>query len=180
MGHGVGMSREIRPGEGMMPRFRFTIARWMAATAVLGVNIGLVRWMVAERELFDFGFFLVFVLQLGLWRYLSTRGRRRRFWLGFEVSGLAATLALSILLESEIDLDNWYTGAASDLAYLCLPARVDDWLMQHWDGFLAILHFLPELLAATLGGLLAACLFKVSKVRVDTTRPAPAVEASSA
>src|SRR5438309_1896042 len=110
---------------------RFTISRWMAAIAVLGLNLGLVRaYLLAEKrgehlDLFDFGFLIFFALQLGLWRYLSTGGRRRRFWLGFEVSGLAATLALLTLLGSDIDLNNWYTDAASDLSYFCLPARVD-------------------------------------------------------
>ena len=112
------------------------------------------------------GFLIFFALQLGLWRYLSTAGRRRRFWLGFEVCGLAATVALTTLFGSDIDFNDWYTGAASDLAYLCLPARVDAMLThEHWDWFLAIIYFLPELLAAALGGLLAACLFKVSEER---------------
>ena len=134
---------------------RFTISRWMAVTAVLGLNIGLVRaYMLAETggehmDLFDFGFLFVFALQLGLWRYLRTEGRHRRFWLGFQVSGLAATLALSIVLGSDIDLNNWYTGTASDLAYFCLPARVDVQLTnEHWDWFLSIIYLLPELLAA--------------------------------
>src|SRR5207253_9323164 len=106
-------------------------------------------------------FLISFALQLGLWRYLSTGGRRRRFWLGFEVSGLTATLALLTLFGSDIDLNNWYTDAASDLSYFCLPARVDVMLTnEHWDWFLAIIDFLPELLAAALGGLLAASLFR--------------------
>jgi glycerol uptake facilitator-like aquaporin len=145
---------------------RFTISRWMAATAVLGLNIGLARaYMLAEKrgehlDEFDFGFLIFFALQFGLWRYLSTRGRRRRFWLGFEVSGLAATLALLTLLDSDIDLTNWYWNAASDLSYFCLPARVDVMWNEHFDWFLAIIYFLPELLAAALGGLLAMLLFK--------------------
>jgi hypothetical protein len=166
-----------------MRRFRFTISRWMAATAVLGGNIGLVRaYLLAERELFDFGFLILFALQLGLWRYLRTRGNGRRFWLGFEASGLAATLALLYAFSGPPleRLVAWYTDAASDLSYLDLPARVDDWLMQHWDWFLAVIYFLPELLAAALGGLLAACLFKVREERVGTTRPAPSVPASFA
>jgi hypothetical protein len=138
----------------------------MAATAVLGVNIGLVRaYLLAEKsgdsDLFNYGFLIFFALQLGLWRYLSTGGRRRRFWLGFEVCGLAATLALWALLGSDMDLENWYDGTASDLAYFCLPAQVDAILSnEHWDWFLAIIYFLPEFLTAALGGLIAACLFK--------------------
>jgi hypothetical protein len=74
----------------------------------------------------------------------------------------------------------WYPGAGSDLCYHFLPSPIDDRLMQHWDWFLAVVFFLPELLVAALGGLLAACLFKAGEERVDTTRPAPAVQASSA
>jgi hypothetical protein len=145
---------------------RFTISRCMAATAVLGLNIGWVRaYLIAEkrgeyRDLFDYVFLIFFALQLGLWRYLNTRGKRRRFWLGFEVSGLAATLALRTLF-SDPGLDNWYTGAVSDLSYFILPAGVDQILSgEHWDWFLAIIYFLPELVAAALGGLLAVLLFR--------------------
>ncbi len=167
-----------------MRRIRFTIAWLMTLTAVLGVDIGVARaFLFAEwrsEHLFPFGdsvFLIFFALQFGLWRYLSTEGRRRRFWLGFEVSGLAATLALITLFESNIDLDNWYTGAMSDLSYLCFPARVDVMLTnEHWVWFLAIINFLPELLAAAFGGLLATCLFKVNKTRADTIRPALAVQ----
>jgi len=68
----------------------------------------------------------------------------------------------------DIDLDNWYTGAALGLSYFCLPARVDVMLTnEHWDWFLAIIYFLPELLAAALGGLLAASLFRVSQGRLS-------------
>jgi hypothetical protein len=173
------MRHELRPREGIMRRFRFTISRWMAATAVLGLNISLVRaYLLAERRgqhlgLFDCGFLMLFVLQLGLWRYLNTAGRRRWFWLGFEVCGLAATLAFVSLFVCDINACDWYIGAASDLSYLWLPRRVDIMLShEHWDWFVAIMYFLPELLAAALGGLLAVCLFKVTVERVGPIRPA--------
>jgi glycerol uptake facilitator-like aquaporin len=158
---------------------RFTISRWMAATAVFGLNISLVRaYVLTEKSRLDLfnsgllmlfalqsGFLMLFALQFGLWRYLSTAGGRRRFWLGFEVCGLAATVVLLYL--SDTELSDWYAGAASDLAYLCLPSRVDAILThEHWDWFLAIIYFLPELFAATLGGLLAACLFNVTVKKV--------------
>jgi len=105
---------------------------------------------------------------------LSTGGKRRRFWLGFEFSGIAATLALMTLMESDIDLMNSYTGAASDLSYFCLPAPVDVMLTnEHFDWFLAIIFFLPELLAAALGGFLAASLFRVSAGRLSESAEAP-------
>jgi hypothetical protein len=51
---------------------------------------------------------------------------------------------------------------------LYVPARVDTVLThEHWDWFLAIVYFLPELVAASLGGLLAASLYKVSARRLS-------------
>jgi hypothetical protein len=177
---------QTQGGDEMMYTFRFTIFRWMVGTAAIGLNIAWVRaYLLAEMsgdaELFDFAFLIFFALQLGMWRYLSTARRRCRFWLSFVAFGLAATVALTILFGSDIDLINWYTGAASDLAYLCLPARVDAILShEHWDWFLAIAFFLPELFAAALGDLLAARLFKVSMEKVGTIRPATPFQASSA
>ena len=92
--------------------------------------------------------------------------------------GLVATVALTTLFGSDIDLGDWYTGAASDLSYLCLPARVDAILTnEHWDWGLAIAYFLPDLFASALGGLLAASLFKVGTIRPATTvSTSPAIE----
>jgi hypothetical protein len=149
----------------------------MAAIAVFGANVAVVRvYLLAETngkhlDPFNFGFLMFFALQLGLWRCLRTQGSRR-FWLGLVAAGLAATAALLIILGGDIELDNWYTGASSDLTYFCLPAPVDVMLTnEHWDWFLAIIYFLPELLAAVLGGLLAASLFGVGRVRL----PEPAL-----
>ena len=149
-----------------MPRSRTTISRWMAATAVIGVDIAVVRaFVLAERrgehlDLFAFGFFIFFALQFGFWRYLCTAGRRRRFWLGFELAGIAATLAFSITFAfGPVELENWYMSAASELTYHCLPARVDVMLTnEHWDWFLALIYFPPEFAAAASGGLLAVWL----------------------
>jgi hypothetical protein len=82
-------------------------------------------------------------------------------------------------LRSDLDLDNWYTGATSELFHFCLPGRINAVLTtEHWDWFLAIIYFLPEFLAAILGGLFAAWLFRVRKTKVvDTSPTAPAVRA---
>jgi hypothetical protein len=165
-----------------MRRPRLTISRWMAATAVLGLNLGVARaFVLAEKgreplDLFAPGFLVFFALQLGLWRYLSTAGRRRCFWLGFVGAGIAATLAMSVLSLTVNDLNDWYTGIATDLSYLYLPSAVDLSLThEHWDWFLAIIYFLPELVAATLGGVLAACLFgKADAVRPVSSALSPA------
>jgi len=153
----------------------------MAATAVLGVNIGLVRaYLLAEGrgehlDHVDLVFLIAFPLQFAFWRYRNTQGRRRRFWLGFVASGVAATLALPVLFELNGDLNDWYTEFMSELSYLYLPARVDALLSHaHWDWFLALIYFLPEFLAACLGGLLAAGLYRGGGAPVDAAKAASA------
>jgi hypothetical protein len=162
---------------------RLTIAWWMAAIMVLGVNIGVVRAFVTAEargvnlDLFDLDFLMFFALQVGLWRYLNTTGSRHRFWLGFEIAGIAATLALAVVFEINLEMNNWYTGVATDLSYGCLPARLDAMLTnEHWDWFLVLIYFPPELLAAAIGGLLAVFLSK----KVGEGQPVPAVSADSA
>jgi hypothetical protein len=163
-----------------MFRPRITIARCMAAVAILGLDIGLIRaYALAEitgRHLdeVNFGVFAFFALQFGLWRYLRTAGRRRRFWLGFEVCGLAAVLFMAyVMLVDERPahpLLDWYFDMMADLAYHWLPAAADSFLENdHPTLWGAIGLFLPELVAALLGGTLAACLFKGARA----ARPAP-------
>jgi hypothetical protein len=42
-----------------------------------------------------YGGILIFItLQIGLWCFLRSYGIARRFWLGFEVSGVASVLAM--------------------------------------------------------------------------------------
>jgi hypothetical protein len=59
---------------------RFTISWWMAATALLGLNLGFVRaYLLAEKggahlDLFDCVFLIFFALQLGLWLILVLIG----------------------------------------------------------------------------------------------------------
>jgi hypothetical protein len=147
---------------------RFTISKLMVLTAVLGVNIGWIRaFLIAEAigaqlsQVFPFVFLIFFALQFGLWRYLRTTGRRRRFWLAFVVSGIATPVALFYLGEYAIDLMTWYDDTASEFAYYVLPWRIYAELgTNHTDCWSAILFLLPELIVASAGGLLAACLFR--------------------
>jgi hypothetical protein len=76
-----------------MRRSRFTIARCMIWTAVLAVNAGLVRAYVVQ-EMFYGGILIFIALQVGLWCLLHSRGLAHNFWLGFEVSGVFAVLAM--------------------------------------------------------------------------------------
>ena len=118
-----------------MHRIRFTIARGMIATAVLGLDLGLIRafpeggW---DQPFYDV-FLVAFALQLGTWAHLRSRGRARRFWLGFSLGALAATLGLlscEFLPGTSAErFVAWMPDAASDFAYLHLPRPVDDALM---------------------------------------------------
>jgi hypothetical protein len=144
----------------MKPR-RLTIARWMGLIAVLSVNAALVRAFVVQ-EMFIGGIAMFMVLQLGLLCFLRSRGRHRHFWLGFEVFGMAAVLVLfscEFFPDSPMNhMVNSYTFEAASLAYTNLPTPLGDHLDEHPDQLLTVLYFAPELVAALLGGLIAACL----------------------
>lgn len=143
-----------------MRRPRLTIARWMGLTAILAVNAALVRAFVAHG-MFCGGILIFIALQCGLWCLLRSRGRLRRFWLGFEASGMAAVLVLFSCELFPGSSSNHplmsYTGFADNLAFTHLPTPLADRLDEHWDYFLAVVYFVPELVAALLGGIVAAC-----------------------
>jgi hypothetical protein len=149
-----------------MKPFRFTIARWMVATAVLAANAGLVRAVVVE-EMFHGAILILIALQVGLWCLLRHRGRVRRFWLGFEISGVASVLALfggEVVPGSALSrLLMWYTNNAYNFVFAHLPTPVDDAVMEHQDWFLVVVYFLPEFVVAVLGGLLTVCLPRMSQ-----------------
>jgi hypothetical protein len=154
-----------------MRRPRFTIAQWMGLTAVLAVNAALVRAFVVQ-EMFYGGILIFVALQLGLWCLLHSRGRVRRFWLGFEVSAVAATLAMfacEVFPNSPLaGLLMSYQDFATNLAFSHLPQSMADHLDEHQDQLLAVVYFAPELVAALLGGMIAACLVSLGQARVRT------------
>jgi hypothetical protein len=144
-----------------MKRPRVTIARWMGLIAVLAVNAGLVRAFVVQ-EMFCGGILIFIALQVGLWCLLRSRGWVRRFWIGFEISGVAAVLALfscEVFPDSALNrLLMTYTDIAANLAFSHLPTPLADHLDECWDLFLAVVYFMPELTAALLGGTIAASI----------------------
>jgi hypothetical protein len=144
-----------------MRRPRFTIARGLGLTAVLAVNAALLRAFIIQ-EMFIGGILIFVALQFGLWCLLHSRGMLRRFWWGFEISGTAAVLVLfscDFFPGSPLNrLVMSYTGIAANLAFSHLPTPQADHLDEHWDLFLAVVYFVPELVVALLGGLTAACL----------------------
>jgi hypothetical protein len=132
----------------------------MGLTAILAVNAALVRAFVVQ-EMFYGGILMFVALQLGLWCLLHSRGRLHRFWLGFEVFGMTAVLLLfscELFPSSPLArLVMSYTDVAANLALTHLPIRLADHLDERWDLFFAVVYFVPELVAALLGGMIAAC-----------------------
>jgi hypothetical protein len=143
-------------------RPRLTIARWMGLTAILAVDFALVRAFVVQ-QMFCGGILIFSALQAGLWCLVHGKGRPRRFWLGFEVSGIAAVLALfscELLPGSPpARLATSYTDIAARLAFTLSPPPLADRLDEHWELYLAVVYFVPELVAALLGGMIAARLY---------------------
>lgn len=151
-----------------MKPFRFTIAQVMVATAVLAANAGLIRAFLVQ-EMFEGAILIIFALQAGLWLYLRSRGRWRRFWLGFEVAGWAFILVLFVdelfpdsALNRMIDAYAW---ACYNLVQFYFPTSVDDFMMDHQDIFSNVIFFLLELVVALLGGVLAVGLLSLRQTQ---------------
>lgn len=155
-----------------MGRFRFTMARWMVVTGVFALNAGLVRAFMVEEKISG-GILIFLVLQVGLWRFLRSRGPARRFWLGFEISGVASVLALFAceVFPALTRLAGWYVDTAFNLVFSCLPTLIDDLVMERQDGFLVVVYFLPELLASVMGGIVALRLDRMGRTRARHSFP---------
>ncbi len=143
-----------------MRRPRFTIAQSMGLAAVFAVNAALVRAFVVE-EMFYGGILIFIALQAGFWCLLHSRCRARSFWLGFEISGALAVLAMVACEAFPGSLLNrllmLYTNIATNLAFSHLPTPLADYLDEHLDQLLAVVYFAPELVAALLAGMIATC-----------------------
>ena len=144
-----------------MKAYHFTIARWMGLIAAFSVNAGFVRAYLVQ-EMFH-GVVLIFIaLQVGLFCLLRSRGSRRRFWWGFEVSGMSYVLVLvycELLPESPLNrLVTSYMGFATGLAFDHLPVPLADHLDEHQDQLFDVACFVPAVIAALLGGVIAVRL----------------------
>jgi hypothetical protein len=133
----------------------------MGLIAILAVNAALVRAFVLQ-EMFCGGILIFIALQVGLCCLLRSRGWRHRFWLGFEVSGTTAVLVLfSCELFPNSPLTRVlmsYTEMAANLAFANLCTPLSNHFDDHQDHLLAIIYFMPEFVAALLGGMIAARL----------------------
>jgi hypothetical protein len=141
-----------------MRRGRFTIAQWMGLTAVLAVNGALVRAFF--QGMFEGGILIFIALHAGLWCLFHSGGRAYSFWLGFEVLGALAVLAMfacEVFPDSLLNrLLMSYTDIAANLAFSHLPTPLVDYIDEQQGRLFAVVYFAPELVAALLGGMIAA------------------------
>jgi len=151
-----------------MRRPRATIAGWMGLTAFAALNAALARAFVVDREFFEGILLIAIAFQVGLVGLIRGRGRARRFWIGFEVAGAAAILAL--IAAEEFPDSTWngwvsaYTSTAVNLAFSHLPTPLAGHLEEDQGQLLAIIYFVPLLLAALAGGFLAALVARPIQV----------------
>jgi hypothetical protein len=142
-----------------MKRSRVSIARLMGVVAAVALNCAMLR-----SGLIDPGLLLMVpLLEVGLFRMISSRGKIRPYWVGFEVVGGAATLAYYAglrdsmgigLMRGLTHLTNWlqptHPGFARGLFSLFMG---DNLVIGMWLE--ALILGLPMLLLALLGGRLA-------------------------
>ncbi len=142
-----------------MERPQFTIARLMLAILIIAINAGLIR--AFSQGMFSGVLLFFFAMQGGLFLVLRTKGRARRFWIGFEVGGVAVLLALFWL---EFFPDSALSECVSDSISLAMdsvvesphiPVPVSSFFLYQPDVLYAALLFPPEFVLALLGGLLA-------------------------
>jgi hypothetical protein len=144
----------------------------MGLIAILAVNAALVRDFVVQ-EMYCGGILLFIALQVGLWYLLHSRGRRRRFWLGFEASGMAVVLVLfwcELFPDSPLNRSLMSYTSSAYYAFMPLPTPWGNNVDRHSGLLLAVVNFVPELVAALVGGVIAACPVFVGRTGALTIR----------
>jgi hypothetical protein len=146
-----------------MKRRRITIAQCIGWTAIVAVNMALVR-SFGVRRVFVGGDLIFFALQVGLWCLFRSRGRFRCFSAGFVVPSMAAVLVLllcppPLLDRLMISFMMPYTDLADELEVTYLPTSLSGALGNElWDLHLTVIYFVPVFVAAVLGGMIAMWL----------------------
>ncbi len=164
-----------------MNRSRVKIINLMTAVGVVAVNLAVGRAIYAfDTETFWGSVLVGPSLQMGLIRLMNRRGRDRAFWIGFVTAGSLAFLTF-LLAERE--------GGSSTLWYRAWSDYTDvavDWA-EHFPGgavlrvasfrgtplnpalivAASLIFFLPQLLAALTGGLLATFVLRTVSARLD-------------
>ncbi len=138
---------------------RFTIARLMFAILVIAFNAALIR--AFSQGMFSGVILLFFAMQVGLFLVLRSQGRPRRFWVGFEVVGIAVLLVLFWLESFPDSRMSRHVFVSIDLAMDAVvesphtPAPVATFFSDHPDLLCAAVCSPPEFVIASLGGLFA-------------------------
>jgi hypothetical protein len=166
-------------------RRQLGLGKLLAIIAVLAIDLAAGRAILTRNEHFGWNVWLLIVvtpigltLQAALFYIVSSQGRSRIFWTGFLTSGILAMISIlfarydppcemTTISSSGITRVSYYPGGPmarlwgtySDLAYAGLErlgypytGRMTDWRSAATD---AVAWFLPQLLMAWAGGLLA-------------------------
>jgi hypothetical protein len=143
-----------------MKRPCMTIGRLMIAILVIALNAGLIRAFFIQA-MFTGLILLFFAMQVGLFFLLRSQGRGRHFWVGFEIAGFVTVVAL---FGCELLPNSALGRCASSYETFCMDTVVEspqipepfaDFLMKNPDLLDAVVFFAPELLTASLGGIVA-------------------------
>jgi len=166
---------------------RLSIAKLMVVVGVVALNIAAARLLFDDNSEMLIGVALSgLILQVGLFQLMRSRGRGRGFWAGFiacglmamttlvwamlfpEVLGITATMTLVRMPGSSM-YTVWYGYANFVSEHIIAPVLYDPRINPgiYLDSLLggalivgirAVVWFLPQLLIAVVGGLLASLI----------------------
>lgn len=159
---------------------RFTIAQLMALTGVVAVNLAVVEASTHIWDLIIAVYLcepILIAVQLALYRSVFGRPARRWFWRGFAVSGAAAAVALYLAyfhMPFHLELMRAYTYFWDAIARIA-PGLERLVSSHEWsiDAAFAIYYFVPQVLVAFVGGVLAARLARGSSRGSDVAVASP-------
>jgi hypothetical protein len=114
-------------------------------------------------------YFIFPTLFFGLWSLFRSRGRLRRFWVGFVIPCMAAILGLLVCPPPLLDrFITPYTDMADLFEITYLPPRLVGSLGNElWGLHLAIVYFLPVLVAALTAGMVGRWLIPAAPTPGD-------------
>jgi hypothetical protein len=136
-----------------MPHVRFTLRRMMVAVAMIALICSVVTITRGAG-------ILLIGLALAVGGYCWSGAKDKRFWLGFEVAGLAAVLAYIGYVEAGGPIAV-FTGAIRVLDLLPLGSLVVYNPLSARDVIFEASYGLPMLLIASVGGVLATLILRV-------------------
>jgi hypothetical protein len=180
---------------------RVSIARMMVLVGVVAVDIAATRSLFAYNSEMLIGVALgVIALQIGLFRLIRGQGRARVFWSGFIAAGLMAmmTFVWAMMFPEILGLTStgalvrtpgstlytvWHGYSSFVAEHVIMPLLYDPRINPGIDGdsilgglFIAgirsVVWFLPQLLMAVVGGLLARGIAGRRR-KINATAPGP-------